>query len=213
MAVTAIAYHRGMSRWEPNARGRLELAALELYLERGFEQTTVAQIAERAGLAERTFFRHYADKREVLFGGSAELQEWLVNAVADTPADATPIDAVAIGLDAIGGALQDRLEYARRRYRVIRANPDLLERELIKLAALTAALAEALERRGVSPLTANLAAEAGIAAFKIGFQRWIGAAEEQDLAALIRDSLDELRAVTAGRLRPARETLTSAAEH
>ncbi|HEU5425395.1 MAG TPA: TetR family transcriptional regulator, partial [Actinocrinis sp.] len=192
---------------------RLELAALELYLERGFEQTTVAQIAERAGLAERTFFRHYADKREVLFGGSAELQEWLVNAVADTPADATPIDAVAIGLDAIGGALQDRLEYARRRYRVIRANPDLLERELIKLAALTAALAEALERRGVSPLTANLAAEAGIAAFKIGFQRWIGAAEEQDLAALIRDSLDELRAVTAGRLRPARETLTSAAEH
>lgn len=202
-----------MSRWEPNARGRLELAALELYLERGFEQTTVAQIAERAGLAERTFFRHYADKREVLFGGSAELQEWLVNAVADTPADATPIDAVAIGLDAIGGALQDRLEYARRRYRVIRANPDLLERELIKLAALTAALAEALERRGVSPLTANLAAEAGIAAFKIGFQRWIGAAEEQDLAALIRDSLDELRAVTAGRLRPARETLTSAAEH
>lgn len=204
-----------MSRWEPNARGRLELAALELYLERGFEQTTVAQIAERAGLAERTFFRHYADKREVLFGGSPQLQERLVAAVADAPLDATPIDAVAGSLDAIGAALQGRFEYARRRYRVIRANCELLERELIKLAALTAALAEALERRGTPHLAANLAAEAGIAAFKIGFERWIGAAEEQDLALLIRDSLDELRAVTAGQSRSAErvgQKVPSAAE-
>ena len=188
-----------MSRWEPNARGRLEQAALALYLERGFEQTTVAQIAERAGLAERTFFRHYADKREVLFRGSAELQERLVTAVTEAPADATPIDAVTAGLDAVGGALQGRFEHARKRYGVIRANPELLERELIKMAALAAALAAALEQRGVPHLAANLAAEAGIAAFKIGFERWIGSAEEQDLALLIRDSLDELRAVTAGR--------------
>ena len=164
-------------------------------------------------MAERPFVRHYADKREVLFGGSAELQDRLVAAVGDAPADATPIDAVTAGLDAIGGALQDRFEYAHRRYRVIKANPELLERELIKLAALTAALAEALERRGVPQLAANLAAEAGIAAFKIGFQRWIGAAEEPDLAGLIRDSLDELRAVTAGRLRPAGGKVTSAAGH
>jgi AcrR family transcriptional regulator len=190
-----------MSRWEPNARGRLELAALELYLERGFEQTTVAQIAERAGLAERTFFRHYADKREVLFGGSPALQERLVVAVAQAPADAAPIDAVAIGLDAIGDTLQSRFEHARKRYRVIRANPELQERELIKMAALATALAEALEQRGVPQLAADLAAEAGIAAFKIGFERWIGAPEEQDLATLMRDSLDELRAVTAGRRR------------
>ncbi|HXR72134.1 TetR/AcrR family transcriptional regulator [Actinocrinis sp.] len=187
-----------MSRWEPDARGRLELAALALYLERGFEQTTVAQIAERAGLAERTFFRHYADKREVLFGGSAELQTRLVTAVAEAPAEAAPIDAVKVGLDVIGGALQGRFEHARKRHRVIRANPELLERELIKLAALATALAEALEQRGVPQLTANLAAEAGIAAFKIGFNRWISAAKEQDLALLMRDSLDELRAVTAG---------------
>jgi|SRR6185437_12726510 len=198
MSVTVIAYHRGMSRWEPDARGRLELAALALYLERGFEQTTVAQIAERAGLAERTFFRHYADKREVLFGGSAELQTRLVTAVAEAPAEAAPIDAVKVGLDVIGGALQGRFEHARKRHRVIRANPELLERELIKLAALATALAEALEQRGVPQLTANLAAEAGIAAFKIGFNRWISAAKEQDLALLMRDSLDELRAVTAG---------------
>ena len=188
-----------MSRWEPNARGRLEQAALALYLERGFEQTTVAQIAERAGLAERTFFRHYADKREVLFGGSAALQDSLVAAVAGAPVDAAPIDAVAVGLDEIGGVLQDRYENALQRNRVIKANPELYERELITLASLVTALAGALVQRGVPQLTANLAAEAGITAFKIGFERWIGAPEKQDLALLMRDSLDELRAVTAGK--------------
>ena len=74
-----------MGRWEPNARGRLEQAAMELYLERGFDQTTVAEIAERAGLTERTFFRHFADKREVLFAGAGALQELLVSAVAGAP--------------------------------------------------------------------------------------------------------------------------------
>src|SRR5882757_4443634 len=96
-----------MSRWQPNARGRLEQAALELYTERGFDQTTVAQIAERAGLTERTFFRRFADKREVLFAGSAQLQELLVQTVADAPATATPIDAVAAGIEAIGTVLQE----------------------------------------------------------------------------------------------------------
>ncbi len=89
---------RGMSRWEPNARGRLEQAALELYVERGFEQTTVAEIAERAGLTERTFFRHFADKREVLFAGAGTLRELLVSAVAGAPASAAPIEAVAAAL-------------------------------------------------------------------------------------------------------------------
>ena len=89
-----------MSRWEPNARGRLEQAALELYSERGFDQTTVAEIAQRAGLTERTFFRHFADKREVLFGGSAFLGELMVAAVRDAPAGDGPLDAVTRGLDA-----------------------------------------------------------------------------------------------------------------
>src|ERR1700736_2120971 len=101
MSVAVIKYDRGMGRWEPNARGRLEQAALQLYGERGFEQTTVAEIARRAGLTERTFFRHFADKREVLFYGSSILQDLLVSAVATAPATASPMDAVALGLDAI----------------------------------------------------------------------------------------------------------------
>ena len=92
----------GMGRWEPNARGRLEQAAMELFIERGFEQTTVAEIAERAGLTERTFFRHFADKREVLFWGQGALQDLLVSAVAGAPDSAAPIDAVAAALEAAG---------------------------------------------------------------------------------------------------------------
>src|SRR6478736_5183412 len=98
----------GMGRWEPNARGRLEQAALELYVERGYEQTTVAEVAERAGLTERTFFRHYADKREVLFDGSGMLQELFAEAVAEAPESAAPIDAVAAGLDAVSTAFTGR---------------------------------------------------------------------------------------------------------
>src|SRR6202035_2298884 len=102
MSAAAIKYDRGMGRWEPNARGRLEQAALELYLERGFEQTTVAEIAKRAGLTERTFFRHFADKREVLFSGAGALEELLVSAVAGAPESSAPMAAVAAGLEAAG---------------------------------------------------------------------------------------------------------------
>ena len=188
-----------MSRWEPNARGRLEQAALDLYVERGFEQTTVAEIAERAGLTERTFFRHFADKREVLFGGAGTLQEFLVSAVADAPESAAPIEAVAAGLEAAGALLQERREYSRQRQAVITANTGLQERELIKLASLASALAGALRRRGVSEPAASLTAEAGIAVFKIAFGLWIDGDNEQDLPRLIRESLDELKAVTAGK--------------
>ena len=148
MSVAVISgYDRHMPRWEPDSRGRLEQAALELYGERGFEQTTVAEIAKRAGLTERTFFRNFADKREVLFGGAGVLQELLVGAVADTPASTAPIDAVAAGLDAAAALLQERREYARRRHAVITANPGLQERELIKLASLASALADTLRAR------------------------------------------------------------------
>src|ERR1700679_1264774 len=104
-----------MSRWEPNARGRLEQAALELYQERGYERTTAAEIAKRAGLTERTFFRHYADKREVLFGGAGALQELMVKALADAPESASPIEAVAAAINAAGAALQQRRELAAQR--------------------------------------------------------------------------------------------------
>src|SRR5580704_11163287 len=119
MSVAVIRYDRAMGRWEPDARGRLELAGLELYSERGFEQTTVAEIAKRAGLTERTFFRHFADKREVLFGGGGALQELLVRTVSSAPESTAPLDAVAAAIEAAGALLQERREYSRRRQAVI----------------------------------------------------------------------------------------------
>ena len=187
-----------MGRWEPNPHGRLEQAALALYRERGFEQTTVAEIANRAGLTERTFFRHYADKREVLFGGSGRLQELMAAAVADAPESATPIDAVAAGVQAAATVIQDR-EFSKQRQAIIVANRELRERELIKLASLSSAFAEVLRQRGVKEPAASLAAEAGIAVFKVAFERWIDESNQTDLPQLIRESLAELTAVTAGR--------------
>jgi len=188
-----------MSRWKPNARGRLELAALELYVERGFEQTTVAEIAQRAGLTERTFFRHFADKREVLFWGAAALQEFIVRAISSAPDSAAPIDAVAIALETAGTLFQERRDGARQRQAVIAANAELQERELKKLAALATAMAEALRQRGVTEPSATLAAEAGIAVFRIAFAGWINDATPHTFSQLIRESLDTLKAVTAGR--------------
>jgi AcrR family transcriptional regulator len=199
MTVTDIGYAHGVSRWEPDARGRLQEAALALYGERGFEQTTVAEIARRAGLTERTFFRHFADKREVLFWGAGTLQDLLVSAVAGAPGAASPIDAVAVGLEAITALFQDRREGSRQRQAVINANAELQERELIKLASLASALAGTLRERGVADPAASLAAEAGIAVFKIAFARWISKDSQQDLPQLMRESLGELKTVIAGR--------------
>jgi AcrR family transcriptional regulator len=192
-----------MTRWEPNARGRLELAALELYRERGYDQTTVAEIAKRAGLTERTFFRYFADKREVLFYGSGLLRDGLVKGIEDAPAGLPPIDAVGTALEAVTGIFEERGELARQRQAVVAATPELQERELIKLANLSAALAGALRRRGVTDPGASLAAEAGVAVFRVAFQRWVAQAADdsggQTLAQLIRQSLAELKAVTAGK--------------
>jgi AcrR family transcriptional regulator len=206
-----------MSRWEPNARGRLVKAALELYSERGYERTTVAEIAKRAGLTERTYFRHFADKREVLFDASGGLQELFANTVAEAAESAAPIDAVAAGLDAVSALFDDddRRAHSRRRQAVIAANAELRERELIKLAAMSAALADALRGRGVPEPGASLTAEAGIAVFKVGFQRWITDPEDRPMAQVMQESLHELRAVwgPVGRTRrPAgngRESLTT----
>jgi AcrR family transcriptional regulator len=187
-----------MTRWEPNARGRLEQAALELYGERGFEQTTVAEIAKRAGLTERTFFRYFADKREVLFAGAGALEEVLVSAVAGAPDSAPTIEVVALAVESVGALLQERREYARRRQTVIAASAELRERELIKLASLAVVIADALRRRGVPDPAASLSAEAGIAVFRVAFERWVEGTERRDLPQLIRESLAELRAVTAG---------------
>ncbi|MDQ6750324.1 MAG: TetR/AcrR family transcriptional regulator [Actinomycetota bacterium] len=188
-----------MSRWEPNPRGRLEQAALELFGERGFEQTTVEDIAKRAGLTKRTFFRHYSDKREALFGGAEELKELFVTTLVSAPTSMVPIDAIAVSLAAAGAALQDRHEFARRRQLVIAANAELQERELVKLASIAAALADTLRKRGVDEPAASLTAEAAMAVFKNAFERWVTAADQRDLPELIRESLEALRAVAAGR--------------
>ena len=188
-----------MVRWEPNAQGRLERAALELYLERGFEQTTVAEIAKRAGLTERTFFRYFSDKREVLFAGASSLQGLLVTTLAETPASTTPIDAVAAALDAAAQVFQPNRDHSRRRQAVIVANPELQERELIKMAVLAGALADTLRTRGVPAIVASLTAEAGIAVFKISFERWIDDENRGSFPDIIRESFDELTAVTAAR--------------
>jgi AcrR family transcriptional regulator len=186
-----------MARWKPDSRGRLVQAAMALYGERGFDNTTVAEIAFRAGLTERTFFRHFADKREVLFAGSAEFQELLVSTVAHAPESAAPIDAVAAGLDAIGSMLQERHEFARERASIIAANAELRERELIKFASLSAALADTLRERGLDDPAARLTAEVAMSVFRIAFERWIDERNKRPLPQLIRDSLDQLKVVIA----------------
>jgi AcrR family transcriptional regulator len=198
MSVAVITYHGEMARWEPDSRGRLAEAALSLYGERGFENTTVAEIAERAGLTERTFFRHFTDKREVLFWGAGALQDLFVNAVAESPDDASPIEAIAAALEAAGDLLQQRGDYPRQRQAIIAASAELRERELIKLATLAAALAGALRQRGVAEPAASLTAEVAIAVFKIGFERWVDESNQRTLPELLRESLEELKVVTAG---------------
>jgi AcrR family transcriptional regulator len=186
-----------MSRWQPDARGRLEQAALALYGELGYEQTTVAEIAAKAGLTERTFFRYFADKREVLFAGAGQLQELLVGTLAATAESEAPIERVIQALQAAGSVFEARRDQARARQRVIAANAELQERELIKLAVLSGALADTLRLRGVADPAASLAAEAGIAVFRVAFERWVTEPEPPGFALLVRESFDQLKAVTA----------------
>ncbi len=189
-----------MARWQPDACGRLQQAALTLYGERGYDNTTVAEIAEHAGLTKRTFFRYFADKREVLFWGSEALQELIVTEVGAAPESAAPLDAVAAALNAAATMFEQRREFAAERQQIIAATPELQERELIKLASLAQAVADALRRRGVSDPAAILAAEAGITVFRVAFERWVDDDNQHDLQRLIRDSLEELRAATTQRL-------------
>ncbi len=187
-----------MGRWEPNAEQRFLVAAIELFKEVGFEGTTVAAIAQRAGLTARTFFRYFTDKREVLFKGSEQLQQTMVDALAQAPADASAIDAVAAALATAGEFFTaERRPYARVRHAVIAANPELHERELIKLATLSGALADALRLRGVQEPDASLVAEAGIAVFRVAFGQWIADAEERAYGEIVSEALVRLRTLAS----------------
>ena len=186
-----------MGRWKPDARERLEKASLELFLERGYENTTVALIAERAGLTTRTFFRHFADKREVLFGGQEILTRLFASAIAEAPATAAPIDAAGAALEAAAEVfVGDRRALARQRQQIIAGNSELQEREMLKRARMSSAMVDALHERGVAEPTASLAAEFAGLAFRTAFARWVAPGGEEDFGELARAALQELRAAT-----------------
>ncbi len=183
-----------MGRWEPDASGRLRRAAVELFVERGVDATTVAAIAERAGVTERTFFRYFADKREVLFGDQGRFAALFVDPVRDAPADASPLDAVAAGLRASAAFFpSERREDSRVRGRVIADNAGLRERELLKMAAIAEQVAQALRDRGVAEPTATIAARSGIAVFSSAFAAWLAPGETREMAQLIEEGVGELR--------------------
>lgn len=189
-----------MSRWQPDARERLERAALELFVEQGFAETTVPQITARAGLTTRTFFRHFADKRELLVAGQETLSQLLAEGIAEAPTGATPLEAVAAGLvrasSAMGALNRDlgpRLKAA------VAASTELQERDALKTVSLAAAMKTALVARGVPDPTAALAGELGVLAFKRSFAEWSEGDRDagEGLATLALAALDELRAASA----------------
>jgi AcrR family transcriptional regulator len=183
-----------VGRWEPDSRGRLQEAALVLFAERGFDQVTAAEIAARAGVTERTFYRHFADKREVLFGGSDLLKEVIVGGVATAPANQGPFDAVIRGLQAAAAFMGEfRRDHSQLRQSVISANPELREREFAKLGAYAEAVADTLRQRGVTEPTATLAADAGMTLLRVSIDRWATGADERDLSTIVADIVIELR--------------------
>lgn len=187
-----------MARWEPNAAERLAQAALDLFAERGYERTTVIDIAQRAGLGKTTFFRHFQDKREVLFGGGT-LDDLLAEAIIAAPPTATPLQAVAHALEAVGSEVftPTRRAFVARRRAVIAANPELQEREALKNLGLIAAMTDALKRRGVPDLASRVAAELGALAAAIAYERWSETTPEADFGEIAQRALSDVQASAA----------------
>ncbi|MFS0792583.1 TetR/AcrR family transcriptional regulator [Microbacterium sp. 1P10AE] len=190
-----------MARWEPGARERLVVAAVDLFTEQGYDATTVTEIAERAGVTKSTFFRHFPDKRELLVAGQETLSRLLSEGIAEAPSNASPLEAVAAGLARASSemgpqnrALGPRLKAA------VAASVELQERDALKSVGMAAAMSAALSERGVPAATAHLASEMGVLAFKQGYQRWSDdpRGDEQGLAPHVLRVLDELRAAASG---------------
>ena len=194
-----------MSRWAPNARERLEDAALDLFVENGFEETTVAQIADRAGLNRATFFRHFTDKREVLFGGEDVLAGLFADAIRAAPAGVALAECLQAALAAAGAAMtpQQRAKAARRRL-VVAANSELQERGLLKHARVTTSIAAALRERGTDDLTARLGAETCMLAFTVAFERWMKASDHEPFPPFADAALSDLRTRAAELVLPSR---------
>ncbi|MGB8403252.1 MAG: helix-turn-helix domain-containing protein [Mycobacterium sp.] len=167
-----------MARWEPGARERLVLAAVDLFTEQGYDATTVAQIAERAGVTKSTFFRHFPDKRELLVAGQQTLGSLLTEGIAEAPEGATPLEAVAAGLQRASAHMGPmNHELGPRLKAAVAANVELQERDALKSVGLAAAMSDALLARGAPAPVAQLAAELGVLAFKEGFAQWLQAGD------------------------------------
>ena len=184
-----------MSRWDPGAKGRLAEAARTLFVEQGFDRTTVADIAARAGLTERTFFRHFADKREVLFAGDM-LSGRMSDAVGSAPSDLSPIEVVTLAVEDACEAITSSPDWSRDRARIVAEHADLRERELGKMAVLASALADGLRARDVPESTAVVAAELGALAFRLAYERWAVGPRADRLAPLVRVVLAEVGSIT-----------------
>lgn len=186
-----------MGRWEPDARDRLMLAALDLFGEQGYENTGVAQIAERAGLTKSTFFRHFKDKREVLFSGQDELVELIGAGIAGAPESAGALAAVEGALVAMAVTFTDeRRANGPRRLAVIAANDELRERDAMKMAGFSSVMKDGLRQRGVPELDAAVAAELGVVALRVAYDRWLEAGG--DFAEVARRALNDVREAVSG---------------
>ena len=186
-----------MARWEPDARGRLQQAAMDLFRERGYADVTVAEIADRAGLTKRTFFNHFADKREVFFANARAFEQSVLTHLATADPALTAIDAAMLALTRGGLELEPYYEFAKSRLEVLATTPELRERDLIKTAGLTAAMAAALTRRGAPERAATFAAQAALSVFTIAAADWI-ATPTADFPTLMRQTLTDLRAAVTG---------------
>ncbi|GLY29162.1 TetR/AcrR family transcriptional regulator [Kineosporia sp. NBRC 101731] len=181
-----------MARWEPDARGRLQQAAMELFQERGYGEVTVAQIADRAGLTKRTFFNHFADKREVFFANAQMFEESVLGHLEAAAPDLGPIDAVVLALTHAGLELAPYYEFAKARIAVLAVTPELQERDLVKSAGTAVAVAQVLGRRGVPERTATFAAQAALSIFSVAAAEWI-THPTADFPALMQKALGEFR--------------------
>lgn len=189
-----------MARWEPGARERLVVAAVDLFTEQGYDATTVAQIAERAGVTRSTLFRYFPDKREILVAGQETLSRLMTEGITEAPAGATPLQAVVAGLQRVSDAMgQMNRDLGPRMKAAIAASSELQERDALKSVGLAAAMSSALIARGVPEPASQLAAELGVLAFRRGYLQWSieDRDSEHDLAHYTLAALQELRAASA----------------
>jgi len=175
-----------------NARARFQSAALALFEERGVSGTTVSEIAARAQLTERTFYRYFSDKREVLFWRADEFQSRVVAAVERGPGNRSPLTLVIGALEAVSDFFDGDRATVMRRMTIVATHAECLEREMLKMQTLTSAIRATLEARGVDALQARMASEVGVAVSRIALERWITDTTERDLAHHIQRSREEL---------------------